>query len=89
MEAGIANEFKKRYGAAEELVAQGKTVGDAATLFRDGRFLYYLGTKERFHHKPILESLELALYSMKEHAMKKQLREISMPDIGCGLDKLW
>lgn len=43
MGKGIATLFKQRYGRVEELLAQGKTVGQTAVLIRKGtpRYVYY------------------------------------------------
>ncbi|KAL8606779.1 hypothetical protein ACOMHN_049608 [Nucella lapillus] len=44
MGAGIAAEFKARFGGLQELKKQGKVVGEVAVLKREGRFVYYLVT---------------------------------------------
>lgn len=47
-----------------------------------------LVTKERYFHKPTLETLRQALESFHEQALEMRLQRIAMPKIGCGLDKL-
>ncbi|MDE7399852.1 MAG: macro domain-containing protein [Oscillospiraceae bacterium] len=47
-----------------------------------------LVTKQRYFHKPTLETLRQALYDFREQAIQRGLRKIAMPKIGCGLDKL-
>ncbi|MBD5081739.1 MAG: macro domain-containing protein [Ruminococcaceae bacterium] len=47
-----------------------------------------LVTKERYFHKPTLETLRQALESFREQIIEMNLNKIAMPKIGCGLDKL-
>lgn len=48
---------------------------------------YNLVTKEKYCHKPSLETLHTALLSLRGHPATKNIK-IAMPKIGCGLDKL-
>lgn len=88
MGRGVAAVFLKNYGGVEELKAQNKTVGQAATLKRGHRCIYYLITKGRYWEKPTYESLRLALMDMKQHMLQNNVKNLSMPQIGCGLDRL-
>ena len=45
------------------------------------RYIYHLITKQKFHNKPTFGTL-------RTHAEENGVRRISMPCIGCGLDKL-
>lgn len=47
-----------------------------------------LVTKERYFHKPTLETLRQSLEDFREQIAERNLRNIAMPKIGCGLDKL-
>jgi len=47
MGRGIAVAFKLKFGGVQELRAQEKRAGEVATLQRDGRWIYYLVTKQR------------------------------------------
>ncbi len=47
-----------------------------------------LVTKERYFHKPFLESLRQALEDFRGQALEMELKKIAMPKIGCGLDML-
>lgn len=47
-----------------------------------------LVTKQRYFHKPTLETLRQALDDFCAQALEKGLQRIAMPKIGCGLDKL-
>lgn len=57
-------------------------------LRRSGRFIYYLITKERFSNKPTYNTLRSSLEAMKAHCQKNKVVSLSMPRIGCGLDRL-
>ena len=50
--------------------------------------VFNLVTKERYHHKPTLNSLEVSLNEMKDYAVEMGVKKIAMPQIGCGLDRL-
>ena len=88
MRQGMADRFRKRYGAIEEFNDQNKTKGEVAVLLRDNRYLYYLITKDRYDDKPLLHDLEKSLWSMKEYALRNNVHEISLPAIGSGLEGL-
>jgi len=103
MGKGIATQFKKRFGMVDELKSQDKQVGEVASLRHvnatrassasedaDGnaRMLYYMLTKEKYHHKPKLDDFKSSLTQLREAAIEDQVAAISMPRIGCGLDGL-
>ncbi len=88
MGKGIAAIFKKRYGGVQELLAQKKKTGDVAVLKWEGRFIYYLITKDKFSDKPTYETLRQSLEAMRDHSVANKVSSISMPRIGCGLDGL-
>lgn len=54
----------------------------------DGITVGNLVTKQRYFHKPTLETLRQALGDFREQAVQRGLCKIAMPKIGCGLDKL-
>ena len=88
MGKGIATIFKNRYGRVEELKAQNANIGGCAFLNDNGKFLFYLVTKEKYFQKPTYESLAQSLVCMKNHCLRHGVTKIAMPKIGCGLDKL-
>ena len=52
------------------------------------RFVYNLVTKNKFFEKPTLENLRISLENMGGHALLNNVQIITMPKIGCGLDRL-
>ncbi|XP_035237345.1 ADP-ribose glycohydrolase OARD1 isoform X2 [Anguilla anguilla] len=88
MGAGIATIFKKKFAGVAELKAQQKTPGDCAVLRRGERWVYYLITKKKASQKPTYDSLRQSLEAMKRHCLENSVTRLSMPRIGCGLDRL-
>ncbi|XP_029995404.1 ADP-ribose glycohydrolase OARD1 isoform X2 [Sphaeramia orbicularis] len=88
MGKGIAVTFKQKFGGVDELKEQKKLTGQCAVLKRGRRFVYYLITKPKATQKPTYESLRLSLEDMKSHCEMNGVTKISMPRIGCGLDRL-
>lgn len=88
MGAGIAVLFKDKFKGVGELKHQNKQPGQCAVLTRDGRFIYYLVTKTQASQKPTYENLRNSLEDLKSHCLHNQVTKISMPRIGCGLDRL-
>lgn len=88
MTAGIAVEFKKRFGGLPELQSQGVEVGGVAVLQKGERFIYYLVTKNKYGGKPTMTTLQASLKAMREHMLKHDVKKLAMPHIGCGLDRL-
>ncbi|XP_043356399.1 ADP-ribose glycohydrolase OARD1 [Dermochelys coriacea] len=88
MGAGIAVLFKKKFGGIQALDQQKKS-GEVAVLKRDDRYIYYLiRKKKRVSHKPTYENMQKSLQAMKTHCLNNGVTDISMPRIGCGLDRL-
>ena len=45
-------------------------------------------TKVRYFHKPTYDTLSSSLHALRDHCVSSGVRELCMPRIGCGLDKL-
>jgi len=88
MSKGIAAIFKQKFGGLEQLKQQGITTGDVAILDKGTRFIYYLVTKARYFNKPTYVSLESSLIMMRQHCVENNIKDLAMPKIGCGLDRL-
>uniref|UniRef100_A0A3B3VS55 O-acyl-ADP-ribose deacylase 1 n=1 Tax=Poecilia latipinna TaxID=48699 RepID=A0A3B3VS55_9TELE len=86
MSAGIAVMFKKKFGRVSELKEQKKLPGQCAVLSYRPSFIYY--HKEKNSHKPTYVSLRQSLEDMKYHCLQNAVNRVSIPQIGCGLDRL-
>lgn len=89
--AGIAKEFAKR-GVRDVLreIYRPKWNNEGYCLFTDiigFDGAYNLVTKEHYYDKPTYDTLKQALLSLKEQLPNHHIT-LSMPKIGCGLDKL-
>lgn len=67
---------------------QGAGVGQVAVLEHEGRFIYYLVTKKYSNEKPLLSDLVSSLKKMRDHCVASGVKQLAMPRIGCGLDRL-
>jgi len=88
MSAGIAVDFKKKFGGVPVLKSQQIEVGGVGVLEKKGRFIYYLVTKNKHGGKPTMVTLEASLRAMRELMMSQGVKKLAMPHIGCGLDHL-
>lgn len=91
MGAGIAYEFKKRFDNVEKLKlwSNNHNVGDVAVIQIDNnKFIFYLVTKNFYYQKPTYQTLELSLLCLKSKCIDLNIKKLSIPKIGCGLDKL-
>ena len=89
--AGIAKVFAKM-GVKKKLIEQypKQWQGRGYCLFTETEdaLVANLVTKERYFHKPTLETLKQSLSDLREQALSRDLKKLAMPKIGCGLDKL-
>jgi O-acetyl-ADP-ribose deacetylase (regulator of RNase III) len=88
MGAGIAVQFKSRFGGVSELLDQRCSVGQVAYLFRGGRIIFYLVTKARYFHRPTLAALRSCLCELARLCRELRVACLSIPRLGCGLDGL-
>ena len=88
MGKGIAVIFKEKFGNVDALKLQNKKVGECAFLDVNGKYVYYLITKEKYWNKPTYTNLKSSLLDMKQLAVQHKITKLSMPKIGAGLDKL-
>lgn len=89
--AGIAKAFAKmgvKKQLCEKYPKQWQSRGYCLMTETNGVVVGNLVTKERYFHKPTLETLRQALENFKTQALELGTQKLAMPKIGCGLDKL-
>ncbi len=89
--AGIAKTFsamgvKRRLCEEFPKLWQGR--GYCLFVEINGVLVANLVTKERYFHKPTLDTLRQSLIDLRGQAVERNLKRLAMPKIGCGLDKL-
>ena len=91
MSKGFAETICRRVNGLHEFCRRAKTSVGSALPYWDpesNNFIYNLVTKSRFFEKPTLDNLRISLENMRGYALFNNITKISMPKIGCGLDKL-
>ena len=92
MGAGIATEFKKRFGMKSyllETIQQVPKYYPCAILYPFSKQkVINMITKKKYWNKPTYESFTRALIEVKDICIEKDIKYIAMPKIGCGLDRL-
>ena len=86
MGAGIAVPMQKKFGLRGKIRAKCESIPCPACV-QTGRVCNLI-TKKRSSGKPTYNSLQAALYQLKEIVQNKAIQKLAMPKIGCGLDKL-
>lgn len=88
MGAGIAIEFRRKFGNVSNLRRQSAKTGEVAVLKCGKRYIYYLVTKKMSTQKPKINDLLESLIAMRLHMRANGVTKIAIPKIGCGLDRL-
>lgn len=93
MGAGIAKIFRSKYNNVNYLKKQptldiGNLVYLTPEQTTDNKFIFYLITKEKYYQKPEYTDLWNCLTNLKIKMFELNISSISIPLIGCGLDKL-
>lgn len=89
MGAGIAIEFRQRYGMVEWLRYYSKGVGTTLRLIHYDRPIFYLITKPSSQYsKPTYETLGASLRDLFAQMQELKIKKIAVPRLGCGLDGL-
>ena len=85
--AGVAKQIDKAYGMRNILRSQvpQDTTWPCCIMVQN---VFNLVTKEKYWHKPTLNSLRESLLAMKKIVIEGDIKKIAMPKIGCGLDRL-
>lgn len=93
MGAGIAKEFRERYGkpalpdGCTRLYA-GVCLMQLPNVPQDRAPIFHLVTKLRYQMKPTEDSLGTALQALRKLLEDVGLKEVWMPKIACGLDRM-
>ncbi len=86
--AGIAVTFKDKYGV-EKVKQQNKKPGECAvTQEEDGKTIFHLITKRKCTDLPTYGDFTNSLTHMRDWCVKHRVKSVSVPRLGCGLDKL-
>ncbi|KAL4122999.1 hypothetical protein QTP88_015232 [Uroleucon formosanum] len=88
MGAGIAVDFKDKFGGVGKLVDQKLKVGDVGVVKRHEQYAFYLITKKTSTGKPTMLTMKKALCSLLNKMKEYNLTKLGIPTIGCGLDRL-
>lgn len=93
MGRGIAKEFDKRFPDMKHKIIyyiRGNHITYPAAIGynADGIIVINMITKERYFDKPTYRNFKRSLEKVKEICLIKDFKEIAMPKLGCGLDKL-
>lgn len=90
MGKGLAAAFKRKFGKLEVLNVSKPQIGEMLVQWdpEDRRYLYSLVTKEKASDKPTYQNLEKCLKTLRDHIKAESVSQLSIPQLGCGLDKL-
>jgi len=90
MSAGVAVQFRDRFGHKMSLIQEGWGMGQVARrLDSEGeRYVFYMVTKPRYFQKPTYHSLRLTLVELARWCELLRLPSLSIPPIRCFRDKL-
>jgi len=85
---GVTKQFKERYGNIQNLLDQNAKTGGCAYLESEGRFLFYLVTRNFSYHRPYYSSVEKSLKELRKACINLGVTELAMPLIGNRQDQL-
>lgn len=86
MGAGIAVPMQKTFGLRGKIQNTGLPLHHPTTVLTDR--VFNLITKAKSSGKPTLNSLHMSIVKMRDIAVQEGIKQIAMPKIGCGLDRL-
>ncbi len=86
--AGIAVTFKDKYGV-EKVKKQNEKPGECTvTQEEDGRTIFHLITKRKYTDLPTYGDFTNSVKHMRDWCVEHRVKSVSVPRLGCGLDKL-
>lgn len=86
MGAGIAVDFQRKFGLRGAIMNASKDLTSPTCVLANR--VFNLITKKTSHGKPTYASVRVALRKMRQIIENKNIKEVAMPRIGCGLDRL-
>ena len=91
MKRGLASAIAYRYPELRQFGFNAKNSlpsGSLVSYFdkKNQRYIHNLVTKQRFFHKPTYETLQLSLMALRQHLERHNIRALSIPRLGSGLD---
>jgi O-acetyl-ADP-ribose deacetylase (regulator of RNase III) len=86
MGLGIATKFRLIFGKPSINVQIGQIA--ITKNPESGQIAINMVTKEKYWGKPTLNTLKACLQQVSQFCQENNIKSISMPRIGCGLDKL-
>ncbi|CAH0547092.1 unnamed protein product [Brassicogethes aeneus] len=92
MSRGIAVVFKNKFGRVDDLRRQNPKVGEVLEIVNNeqigNRSIFYLVTKQLSHQKPNYRDVWNALNKLRNTLLSKDIMNLAIPKIACGLDGL-
>lgn len=85
---GVTKQFKERFGNLQNLLDQNVKTGGCAYLESEGRYLFYLVTRNFSYHRPYYSSVEKSLKELRKVCINLGVTELAMPLIGNRQDQL-
>ncbi|XP_057183088.1 uncharacterized protein LOC130549780 [Triplophysa rosa] len=85
--AGIAKKFKQRYGT-DKVKEQRKKPGECAVTQEEDRIVFHLITKDYCYEFPTYDCFRASLQHMRDWCVANKVKSVSVPRLGCGLDRL-
>ncbi|TRY85143.1 hypothetical protein DNTS_006342 [Danionella cerebrum] len=79
MRRGIASAFLRRFGSVDYLLAQKKRVGQCAVLFRNGRYIFYLVTRNFDHEQPTYADIRKCIIDLRDKCVQLRVSQLCMP----------
>lgn len=88
MSAGIAVQFKRKFGRQAQLREEGWRIGEVARTKEGPHYVFYLITKPRYFMKPTYKCLWATLVQLAKWVELLSLKSLSIPRISCVRDRL-
>lgn len=93
MGKGIALQFRQRYGKPPQVLGKspavvGEVIVQIPDEGTDRTEVFHLVTKQTWRNLPTVDDLMSTMKSLRRELEHRNLREVWMPKIACGLDRM-